>query len=251
MSLKNMSSFIRVFSSDRKTSGTHYSPVFKNFKNFKLFEGDKIKFSWTMPIINNISSPSNSFLFDKTGGTTYASISVIEGRYSLITRLTDAIKTATVANAGRAFTISYNDIVDTITISSATNFSLNVVSRDLLNILGFSIGVKSGANTYTCEGHPDIFPDNIFVQSNLADYIEDGDYSVNRKASQYPDRVCDVIKYTTPISRTLVYDNNLEYTINRDFSNVSEVWFNLLDINSNPLIINNQMSCTMTVIGKK
>lgn len=249
--MSNKNSFIRVFSSDRRTSGTHSNPFFKNFKSFKLFEGDKIKFSWTMPIINNISAPCNTFLYDKTGGTTYAPCTIIEGRYSLITRLTDAMKTALTASAGRAFTISYNDIVDTITIASATNFTLNVVSRDLLNTIGFSIGVKTGSNTYTSEDHPDIFPDNIFVQSNLSDYIEDGDYSVNRQAIQYPDRVCDVIKYTTPISRTLVYDNNLEYSINHDMANISVIWFDLVDINSNPLIINNQMSCTMTVIGRK
>lgn len=239
-------SFIRVFSSDKRTSGTHSFPLFRNFKPFNLKIGDKIKFSWTLPVIDNVVSPNNKFKVDLLAGNNYTQYTIPEGRYSKITTLCIGIKTAC-----SSLTATYEPITDKIIISAAANFTLNVEANDLMNFLGFSVGVKTGEKSYTCEGHPDIFPDNIFIQSNLADYIEDGDYSINREGIQYPDRVCDTIKLYSSNNRTLVYDNNLEYTINKDMNNLNEIWFRLLDINSNLININNQMSCTLSVIGKK
>ena len=168
-----MTEIFRPFSSGLRKSGSdNNAPIFDNYVPFNAKKGDVIKFKYTMANFNNITATNNSLQFDPANGTTYKTATIIAHQRIVDTDyLTNIIATAmnTEASPTDTYTMTYSIYTDRIILSSVgtNNFSINVVAGDLLNYLGFSVGVHKDASSYISDEYFDLIVDDIYYFASI------------------------------------------------------------------------------------
>lgn len=174
-------SFSIIFSSDERSSGTLSDATFTLDRKLRLRKGWKIIPSCMLPSLDNVyqARGNNVMHLDLTNSGTMYSAIIPSGEYTRINLLLSAVKTAMNIEAlakgiAGSYTCTYDSIAKRVTIShSASNFSFKVIKDDLLNYLGYSVGVHNGAKTYTAQVSPNLYPDICVVNTSLTN-IERG-----------------------------------------------------------------------------
>jgi len=128
----------------------------------------------------NIRSPYNVFSIYQ--GTTFYSITITEGSYTIATLLTEiatALSTATV----KTYSLTYNSITNKVIISNSNSqaFTIYTISFDLCQILGFTTGQTSSSASITSSNsynlnfdtYVNLVIDNLptsYLNTNLCSY---------------------------------------------------------------------------------
>jgi hypothetical protein len=125
-----------------------------------------IPFSWYN--VRGGIHPTNSIKFSEDGGVTWTTITLPDGNYSAYsvqTPIGDAMTTA--SPTGKTYVCTMGGTSSKITIEETSGpavFQLDVVVNSILyELLGFTLGVKAGATSYTGENIVFMYPENTLL----------------------------------------------------------------------------------------
>lgn len=248
-----------VFSSDKRTSGSIAAPVYNGLRRFNLEKGDQISIHWIVPPLSNVSALLRNDHFavnTQDVGVTYTTLTVdpTKCRFFNINVLLAEVKSLLdareIVDLGTAtYTCSYNKITDRVTITKSTgDFGLNVVVNDLLNFLGFSVGVYTSGSTYTATGSVNMYRDVVCLKSNLISFITHGnDVQPDiLPSSMMSSAIMDTLYISEAQSKSEMHDSTSRFFITHAMQ-LTELSFSLIYLDGTQCEIRNPFTIVLSI----
>jgi hypothetical protein len=158
------------FTSDRYDSGSNNRPNYllsHDIQHIRKLKVGSAVIPYSFYVIN---SNNNGFTFEETAGGGSVSFNLVEGNYSATT-FTAQLKSQLEANSvnGYTYTVSISSSTNKITISTASNFIIELANSNGITGYSSTTGastIHTGNNVVNLAG-----TNNVYLRSNLATHL--------------------------------------------------------------------------------